>query len=101
MQMDTGNTACGPPLGVSLQALTLAALVGLVRVDWGKVIRWLEDHGRAGLDLGEAEPVKARRLKVRVAQPIRRNHERTRDRESQLNGSRPFEHGHGPGAVVF
>lgn len=36
------------PLGVALQVAMLAALVGLVRVDWTKVIRWLEDHGPRG-----------------------------------------------------
>jgi membrane protein YqaA with SNARE-associated domain len=36
------------PLGVTLQVLMLAALVGLVRVDWTKVIRWLENHGPSG-----------------------------------------------------
>jgi membrane protein YqaA with SNARE-associated domain len=36
------------PLGVALQVLMLAALVGLVRVDWTRVIRWLEDHGPRG-----------------------------------------------------
>jgi hypothetical protein len=39
------------PLGVSLQVLTLAALVGLVRVDWAKVIRWLENRGPSGARL--------------------------------------------------
>jgi membrane protein YqaA with SNARE-associated domain len=33
------------PLGVAIQVLMLAALVSLVRVDWAKVIRWLENHG--------------------------------------------------------
>jgi hypothetical protein len=36
------------PLGVSLQILMLAAIVGLVRVDWAKVIRWLENRGPSG-----------------------------------------------------
>jgi membrane protein YqaA with SNARE-associated domain len=36
------------PLGVTAQVLLLAAIVGLVRVDWAKVIRWLENHGPRG-----------------------------------------------------
>ncbi len=36
------------PAGIALQVLMLVALVGLVRVDWAKVIRWLEHHGPRG-----------------------------------------------------
>jgi membrane protein YqaA with SNARE-associated domain len=37
------------PLGVTLQVLMLLALVGLVRVDWANVVRWLENHGPSWL----------------------------------------------------
>jgi uncharacterized membrane protein YdjX (TVP38/TMEM64 family) len=36
------------PLGVTLQVLMLVAIVGLVRVDWAKLIRWLENRSRGG-----------------------------------------------------
>jgi membrane protein YqaA with SNARE-associated domain len=36
------------PLGMTLQVLALAALVGLVRVDWPKVIHWIEKHRPGG-----------------------------------------------------